>query len=267
MRTGGKRVGRGRGRQAIMRVTVARSLRTTVGLLSRDGESPPEILTSPPFGESHHAVGRQSESLRRLRKGRHDLNEAGGPARLRINRFQKIGGGRSMEVDAMVYRGFRGGLEVSEEVRGAQHREVEAVRLEDDLAIPHAVAVGAVVAEDVEGPQPSQKNVLVLHTEFAGDFALVFRGHEIQETDEAAHRHELRSRPNRHLASVLLGEVEDELLLAELSLALLLVVILCAIPRNDSSQQSAGALLEPSARAPQCPDEQAGHACPAHTRF
>lgn len=129
-----------------------------------------------------------------------------------------------MEIHAVVHRRCRGSLEVGKEIWELQHGKVEAIRLEDSLTIPHAIAMGTVIAQHIQGSQPPSEDLLVFHAQLANDPALVRRSHEIQETDQAAHRHELRCYPDGNLAVVTFNEVKDKLLRAELSRASLLAV-------------------------------------------
>lgn len=120
----------------------------------------PEILTAPIFKETHHALGTQTERLDRLRKGCHDINEVGRPGRLRVKRSQKVGGGSRMEIHAVVHWRFRGSLEVGKEIWELQHGKVEAIRLEDELTIPHATAMSTVITQHIQGSQPPSEDLL-----------------------------------------------------------------------------------------------------------
>lgn len=65
-----------------------------------------------------------------------------------------------METHAVVHRRFRGRLEVCKKIWELQHGKVEAIRLEDELTIPHAIAMGAVIAQHIQGSQPPSDDLL-----------------------------------------------------------------------------------------------------------
>ena len=66
-----------------------------------------------------------------------------------------------MEIHAVIHRCLRGSLEVGKEIWELQHGKVEAIRLEDELTIPHAIAMGTVIAQHVQGSQPPSEDLLV----------------------------------------------------------------------------------------------------------
>lgn len=65
-----------------------------------------------------------------------------------------------METHAVVHRRFRGSLEVCKKIWELQHGKVEAIRLEDELTIPHAIAMGTVIAQHVQGSQSPSEDLL-----------------------------------------------------------------------------------------------------------
>lgn len=69
-----------------------------------------------------------------------------------------------METHAVVHRRFRGSLEVCKKIWELQHGKVESIRLEDSLTIPHAIAMGTVIAQHVQGSQSPSEDLLVFQT-------------------------------------------------------------------------------------------------------
>lgn len=65
-----------------------------------------------------------------------------------------------MEIHAVVHWRFRGSLEVGKEIWELQHGKVEAIRLEDELTIPHPIAMSTVITQHIQGSQPPSEDLL-----------------------------------------------------------------------------------------------------------